>query len=183
VLLERRSAPRTASAKRCGSRRIEDAVGTDELRAAAAGRDAARATVSARASSTSSIDRPARAAARYQLQAALNFIATDVHAGSFGPLFNPAFAATKEAQLAKLSTKLAFLASHWLDGGKKHFLVGDEATVADLYAYIVTSWCPFVGAPDLATAHPVLAAYRARIAALPWVVEAHAAIAAASPKA
>lgn len=122
--------------------------------------------------------------ARYEMQAALSFVGTDLHAGSFGPLFNPAFAATKEATLAKLSTKLAFLASHWLEGGKKHYLIGGDApTVADLYAYIVTSWCPYVGAPDLATAHPVLAAYRARIAALPWVAEAHAAMAAASPKA
>ena len=117
--------------------------------------------------------------ARYQLIAALSYIGTDIHAGTFGPLFNPGFAPVKDALVAKLKTKLDFFYSHWLQNGKKAFVLGDKPSAADIYAVICMSWSPYVGAPALS---PELAAYSARVNALDFVVAARAAMAAASPK-
>ena len=118
--------------------------------------------------------------ARYEMLAALSFVGTDLHAGTYGPMFNPAMAPAKDAFLAKLEAKLTLLESKLK--GKKFFL-GDEVCGADLYAYICTAWGQYLGAPDLKTTHPELAAYRERIAALPFVQAAHAAMAKASPAA
>ena len=154
--------------------------------------------------------------ARYEMLAALSFVGTDLHAGTYAPMFNPAMvrfnrarararatstarcplparpqrgaalppsrsqAPVKEILLAKLQTKLSLLESKLK--GKKYFL-GDEISGADLYAYICTSWGAYLGAPDLKTSHPEIAAYRERIGALDFVQAAHAAMAKASPPA
>ncbi len=104
---------------------------------------------------------------RYQLQAWLNFISSELHK-SFGALFNPATledfkAATKDRICARLQ---------WVEGelAGKQYLMGDSFTVADGYLFTVSNWAQYVGI-ELA-AYPNLVAYRTRIAARPAVVEA-----------
>jgi len=103
-----------------------------------------------------------------------------VHA-SIGPLFNPKLEGdARVAANDKLKSKYKYLSEVELAGGK-HFLLGAEPTVADLYLWITLTWLPYTGhATLLDHEFPVLAAYAARVAALPFVVEAKAAIAAAS---
>ena len=93
-----------------------------------------------------------------------------------GPLFNPQITAeAKAAQITKLNTKLQYLVDHDLKG--KDYLVGNHFTVADSYLHIVLSWSKYVGV-DL-SAYPTLVAYYDRVNSLPFVKEAHAAMAAA----
>ena len=54
----------------------------------------------------------------------------------------------------------------------KDFLVGSSLTVADIYAYIVLSWTPFVGLT--LEAYPNLVAFYDRVKLLPIIQEAHA---------
>lgn len=112
--------------------------------------------------------------ARYVLQNTLSFLGTELHA-SFGPLFGPGTDEAKEAQRAKVATKL-----NLLEGilGDKLFLTGATPTIADYYAYIILSWSGYVGV-DLKPFEK-LNAFSARIAAMPKVIEAHAAMNAAA---
>lgn len=102
---------------------------------------------------------------------------TDIHAAGFAPLFNPA--ATPESKAAtkeKLATKLAYAQA---EIGSKAYLSGDAApSVADLYLYVMLGWCGYVGV-DLSPFEGLLA-FQKRIAALPKVAEAHAAMNAAA---
>lgn len=69
---------------------------------------------------------------RRRLQEWLHFIATELHKG-FGPINNPASNdELKKVLRAKLETRFAFL-TKGLEG--KRFLLGDDFTVADGYAY------------------------------------------------
>ncbi|MEO8248281.1 MAG: glutathione transferase GstA [Burkholderiales bacterium] len=75
---------------------------------------------------------------RYQMQSKLNFIGTELHKG-FGPLFNPSTPAdfkqaTKERLLGRLKHIDGELAG-------KHYLMGDQFTVADAYLFTVSNWC------------------------------------------
>jgi glutathione S-transferase len=116
--------------------------------------------------------------ARYLLQAKLNYLASEVHA-SFGPLFNPALTGeARAAQVEKLNTKLKWVEEKELANGEKKFILGDAFTVADAYFYIITTWAGYVGL-ELSKG---VQAYRDNIAAIDFVKEAHAAMAAASPK-
>lgn len=83
----------------------------------------------------------------------------------------------REAQIKKLLSKLDYVITHQLAGGKK-FLVGDSFTIADSYFAVVLSWAPYVSV-DLPAA---LVEYRDNIFGLDFVKEARAAVAAASPK-
>ena len=77
---------------------------------------------------------PAGTPARRRLQEWLHFIATELHKG-FGPINNPASNdELRKVLRAKLDTRFAFLANA-LEG--KRFLLGDDFTVADGYAYYV----------------------------------------------
>lgn len=108
---------------------------------------------------------PAGTMARYQLQSLLNFIATELHKGGFGPLFNPAMPAeakqiTKDRLLQRLT---------WVDGELvgKQYLMGDNFSVADGYLFTVTNWTKPLGMDVSSLVN--LAAYRARVAARPAV--------------
>ena len=104
---------------------------------------------------------------RYQMQAWLNFIGTELHK-NFGPLFNPATADDmKTATKTRIAGRLK-----WVEGelAGKTYLMGDNFTVADGYLFTVSNWAPRVGI-DLSP-YPNLLAYRARIAARPAVHEA-----------
>eukprot|EP00388_Colpodella_angusta_P038505 GDKK01044614.1.p2 GENE.GDKK01044614.1~~GDKK01044614.1.p2 ORF type:complete len:215 (+),score=70.88 GDKK01044614.1:1-645(+) len=108
---------------------------------------------------------------RYLVQNILNYLASEVHA-SYGPLFYGLEGDAKEAQLKKISSKLEYIAKNVLKG---NYLVGEKFTIADSYFYIILSWSGYVGV-DVA-AHPTIKAYQEFIGALPFVVEAHAAMA------
>ena len=112
-----------------------------------------------------------RTTARYQVQTALNWVASELHA-SVGPLFAPALSDEVRTWCkARAEGKFKTLNDLLLKDGKK-FLVGDAFTVADSYAYVVCSWTPYLGI-DLA-AFPNVKAYFDAIAALPNVVAAQA---------
>jgi glutathione S-transferase len=103
---------------------------------------------------------------RYRVQEWLNFIGTELHK-NFGALFNKATPdATKEGAKANITKRLAYL-NEKLAG--KQYLMGSNFTVADAYAFTIVNWTNFVGI-DLKP-YPNLAAYMARVAARPKVLE------------
>jgi glutathione S-transferase len=84
---------------------------------------------------------PAGSFARSELQAWLNFIATELHKG-FGPLWNPATdAAGREACITNLKRRLTLVEATL---GKQPFLMGEGFTVADGYLFTVLGWARFV---------------------------------------
>lgn len=107
---------------------------------------------------------------RYQVIGALNYVASEVHS-SFGPLFNPAAAEDVKTHCRNnIVKKLDYLEKEF---ATKSFLAGGEKfSIADLYLYIVLSWCPYVGATI--DEHANVKAYFEKMAGLPEVVAAHA---------
>ncbi len=102
--------------------------------------------------------------ARYQLQAWLTFIGTEVHK-SFSPFFNSkAPQEWKDIARANLERRLAYIAQQ-LEG--RDYLLGSEFTVADAYLFTVLNWAKFIQL-DLGS-WPLLLAYQARVAARPAV--------------
>lgn len=78
---------------------------------------------------------------RYQLQAWLNFIATELHK-SCSPFFNPASGDDlKKSAGANLERRLAYVDDQL--AGRSH-LLGEDFSVADAYLYTVLSWMPFI---------------------------------------
>ena len=109
---------------------------------------------------------PAGSIDRYRVQEWLHFIGTELHK-SFGALFNKATPdATKETAKANITRRLAYLNDR-LAG--KQYLMGSDFTVADAYAFTIVNWTNFVSI-DLKP-YPNLAAYMARVAARPKVLE------------
>jgi glutathione S-transferase len=103
---------------------------------------------------------------RYKLQEALNFIGTELHK-NFGPLFNPATPdAVKEMSKANITKRLAYL-NDQLAG--KQYLMGNNFTVADAYAFTIVNWTNFVKI-DLKP-YPNLVAYMQRVGSRPKVQE------------
>lgn len=102
--------------------------------------------------------------ARYQLQAWLTFIGTEVHK-SFSPFFNSkAPQEWKDIARANLERRLAYIAQQ-LEG--RDYLLGSEFTVADAYLFTVLNWAKFIQL-DLGS-WPLLLAYQVRVAARPAV--------------
>ena len=104
---------------------------------------------------------------RYELQSWLSYISSELHK-PMGSLFNPAQSQDwKAAAQALLSKRL-----DWLVGelGEREYLLGDRFSVADGYLFTVLGWAGLVGFS--LDPWPSLQAYRARIGALPKVVEA-----------
>ncbi|KAJ3061650.1 hypothetical protein HDU98_002421 [Podochytrium sp. JEL0797] len=81
---------------------------------------------------------------------------------------------------SELATKLKYPNDVELADGRK-FWVGNDFTVADSYLYIVLGWSGYLKV-DLSV-YPKVQAYHAGIAALEFVKEAHALIAAETPSA
>ncbi len=114
--------------------------------------------------------------ARYQLHAALNFIASELHK-PFSILLSPDTPEEMKTILrAKLGSRLAHLATKL---GPDGFAAGPTYSVADPYLFVVLGWAGF-GKIDLAT-WPDLVAYRTRLASRPAVKAALAAEAHRSP--
>ena len=80
--------------------------------------------------------------ARYRLQEWLNFITSELHKG-IGGLFDPAMPADyKLAVKEKALGRLKWVDSQ-LEG--KHYLLGEEFSVADAYLFTVTTWTQLTG--------------------------------------
>jgi glutathione S-transferase len=104
---------------------------------------------------------------RYRLQEWLTFIGTEIHK-AFGPLFNRASSDdAKKAANTAIAKRFAYLNDQL---AKRQYLVGNNFTVADAYAFTIVNWSNFVKI-DL-KAYPNLAAYMSRIGGRPKVLEA-----------
>jgi glutathione S-transferase len=102
--------------------------------------------------------------ARFRLQEALHYIATEIHQG-YSPLFNPATPAeVREARSAHLHKRYA-----WIDQqlAGRTYLFGDQFTAADAYLFVVTGWADVVSL-DL-SAYSNLQAFQKAVAARPAV--------------
>jgi glutathione S-transferase len=104
---------------------------------------------------------------RYRLHEWLGYINSEVHK-SYGPFFTPgASDAAKQAASDNLGRKFDFIVSQL---GDRPFLLASGYSVADAYLFTILGWTKIVGV-DLGK-WPSLAAYHARIAARPAVIEA-----------
>jgi len=103
---------------------------------------------------------------RYRVQEWLNFIGTELHK-NFSPLFNPATPeAVKELSKANIAKRLAYLNDQL---ASRQYLVGNNFTDADAYAFTIVNWTNFVKI-DLKP-YPNVAAYIGRVGARPKVQE------------
>lgn len=103
---------------------------------------------------------------RYKLQEWLNFIGTELHK-NFGPLFNKASSDdAKNTARANITKRLGYLNDQL---ASRHYLLGNNFSVADAYAFTIVNWTKFVGI-DL-KAFPNVGAYMGRVAARPKVQE------------
>lgn len=110
---------------------------------------------------------------RYAYLNDVAFVASELHTG-VGALFNPTLSPeAREGAIANALRRVEKLIVR-LDGGKKSFLNGKSLSAADLYAYIVLSWCGFLGITLPAAAQ----AYFDGIKANEHVQKGHAAMAA-----
>ncbi|MFT3986927.1 glutathione transferase GstA [Aestuariivirga sp.] len=101
---------------------------------------------------------------RYRAMETLNFIATELHKG-IGGLFNAAMPEEgKTAIKARLALRLA-----WLDSqlAKHPYVLGENYSVADAYAFTVLGWCRHVNVDLSKYAH--ITAFMDRVGARPAV--------------
>lgn len=107
---------------------------------------------------------PAKSWERVRLQEWLNFITSEIHAGS-ALLFNKSL---PDDVLAIFREKL-FRRFDYLQAtlAEKAFLMGASFSVADAYLFTVLGWCKFFNIE--LDRWPALVAYRARISARPAV--------------
>jgi glutathione S-transferase len=104
---------------------------------------------------------------RYVAQQWLNYVATELHKG-FTPLWHKETPAEmRRIVKEQLAAKFSFLDQEL---ARRAYLAGDSFGVADAYAFTIFGWAKFM-AIDLAR-WPNLAAYVARIAERPRVLEA-----------
>ncbi|MGH6908698.1 MAG: glutathione binding-like protein [Phenylobacterium sp.] len=97
---------------------------------------------------------------RFRLLEMLGFISTEIHK-AFKPFFSGASDADKAAAGEQINKRLTFLA----DNLKSDYLLGDAATVADAYLFVMLMWSSHTGV----TIPPALAAYSERMRARPAV--------------
>lgn len=112
---------------------------------------------------------PAGTRQRTELQAWLNFIATELHKMYSPWLFHPEHGAqAQEVARGKIAERLAFVERHLAADGP--FLLGEHFTVADAYLFTVAGWSGFTKV-DL-SAFPHLRDFMDHVAARPAVREA-----------
>ncbi|KAJ3296456.1 hypothetical protein HDU79_006687 [Rhizoclosmatium sp. JEL0117] len=120
---------------------------------------------------TNRVSPPPGSSAAHLLNSKLSWVATELHP-SAGPLFNPKLSTdVKTFFTDRLHQKITYLNNVELKKGQP-FLVQDDFSVVDAYAYIVLSWSPFLKA-DL-TKYPNVQKYFDGIKGLDFVKEAHA---------
>ena len=101
---------------------------------------------------------------RVRLQEMLNFITSEIHAGS-APLFNGGLPEEAKAHFReKLFTRFALLEAKL---GQQDYLLGATFSVADAYLFTVVSWCKFF-AIDVSR-WPALSQYMRRVGSRPAV--------------
>ncbi len=101
--------------------------------------------------------------ARTRLIEWLAFLATELHK-SFGPIFHHGDDTLKTEARDTIEKWLVYVAAKLAD---RDFLMGDHFTVADAYLFVMLRWLDLAQIPM--SRFPVLAAYRAKIAARPAV--------------
>jgi glutathione S-transferase len=103
---------------------------------------------------------------RYRLQEWLTFIGTELHK-NFGTLFNKtAGDDAKQLATGNIAKRLGYVNDQL---ATRQFLLGDNFTVADAYAFTIVNWTNFVGI-DLKP-YPNVVAYMARVGERPKVQE------------
>lgn len=86
---------------------------------------------------------PAGTLPRYEMQAWLNYISTEIHKQVFWAMFNPESPPEVKAFVRPyLDRKLAHVAAHL---ATRPYLVGDRFTVADAYLVWALNLCGFIG--------------------------------------
>jgi glutathione S-transferase len=103
---------------------------------------------------------------RYQLQAMLTYIGTELHK-TFSPLFNPATLPETRAERTAYALKRFAYIDTVLAG--RSYLIGDHFTVADAYLFTVTNWAARVKL-DISS-YRNLAAFMERVAQRPAVIK------------
>jgi glutathione S-transferase len=103
---------------------------------------------------------------RVQLQEWLSYIGTELHK-QFHWLFHPAPEETRQAQRAKLAKAFEQLDQRL---ARNDYLLGNQFSVADAYAFTVVNWCSMVKI-DLAP-YPNVQRFMARVKDRPKVQEA-----------
>ena len=101
--------------------------------------------------------------ARTRLLEWLAFLATELHK-SFGPIFHRGNDSLKAEARETIEKWLGYVADQ-LAG--RNFLMGEHFSVADAYLFVILRWADVAKIP--LGNYPVLAAYRAKIAARPAV--------------
>lgn len=103
---------------------------------------------------------------RYRLMEWLNFCATEIHK-TLGALFKPNVTPEMRENQIALFGKRADILVQQLDG--KPYAMGDKFTVVDAYLFTLLGWTNVLKVDT--SKWPVLADYRARVAARPAVKE------------
>lgn len=110
---------------------------------------------------------PVTGAARYQTIGWVNYIATELHKNC-GPLFAPGLTEEqRQPLLARLAGRVDY-ADQQL--AKAPYLLGDAATVADFYLFVVTGW--FARLQISLDKWPNIVAFRERLSKRPSVLAA-----------
>jgi glutathione S-transferase len=106
--------------------------------------------------------------ARARVMEALNFVASELHK-AFGPLFDSASnGEEKNAARRNVGRKFDWLEQKLSDG--RLYLTGNDFTVADAYAFVVSNWANSTGIP--LDRWPRLQAFVGCVAARPSVARA-----------
>ncbi|KAL6689691.1 glutathione S-transferase [Trichoderma pleuroticola] len=105
---------------------------------------------------------------RWRAVELLNFITTEIHK-AFSPLFNPDMSSKHRERAIKDLGRAFTILQDTL--GEKEFLIGQEISVIDCYAWTLLSWTRFFDDVDLAE-WPSLVRYRQRILQRPSVQRA-----------
>lgn len=107
---------------------------------------------------------------RLELLRWLGFIATELHKGTFNPLFAAGTPeAVKAYALERGATRIAHLEEHLQE---RDFVVGDDFTVADAYLYTVLTWMQ--ATPMSLADYPSASRYHRRLRERPSVARAFA---------
>lgn len=106
---------------------------------------------------------------RVRLQELLNFISSELHK-AFSPFFSGQELTTQERAEAetRVGKRIEYIEERLADD--RDFLLGDDFTVADAYAFVVINWANFVGI-DL-SAWPKTRAFLERVQSRPSVITA-----------
>jgi glutathione S-transferase len=106
---------------------------------------------------------PPQSMARTRLLEWLGFLATELHK-AFGPIFHHGDDTLEAEARDTIEKWLAYIADQLVG---RDFLMGEHFTVADAYLFVILRWCDIAKIP--LSGFPILASYRARIAARPAV--------------